>query len=66
MVIEEDMEMKKSKKSCLIHYLCVREQLRNKGYVSILMNMVFKREQLKNKIMFAVSDINNNYGVTTT
>ena len=56
MVIEEDIDMNNSKKACVIHYLCVREQLYMTGYVSILMNIFYQREQLKNKIVLAVSE----------
>ena len=63
-VIEEDIEMNNSKKACLIHYICVRYQLRMTVYGSILMNIVFQHEKLKNKAVFSVSDLSTNYVAT--
>ena len=60
-VIDEDIEMDNSKKVCLTHYLCVSDQLQLTGYGSILMNIVFQREQLKNNKVFAVLDLSNNH-----
>ena len=65
MAIEEDIEMEKTK-ACLIDCQFMREQLRHKGYGSILMNIVFKCGRFKNKHVFSVSGLSHNYSATNT